>query len=1195
MVYAGPSAATPDAHYDSQREREFYRYYDPIRALSASGPRWTNLYDEAAARQHRPSSCPDLSLTAFCQLGALRLGARRCMLFFFDRTNAYVMAEATRTLSLHDHDVHESGDGLWLGFTIIPRGLSVCEHTVNMPPGGDDKPVEEIGDTNLLHIIEDMRGSERFCDRPYVIDGPKARFYAGVPIITPSGLRIGAYCILDDKAREGLNESDVKFMLEMGKTVMAHLETVRERAEFGRGTRMLKGLRSFVQEASSRRSEDPATGSLVRFSQDEDQYSSDNRNRSGSDGLAQQFQDQITLTKATPPTSSLPFSKEPSSPGSPLASTKSTTNAGPTPESGLLGMSIGSDVNSVFKNAANLVRDAMDAEGCLFLDVVSNAQKVASGKYLHRRTLSEHSGAATDTGSENGDALPQGVNPSGSNILGQSYRSCAEHDNIAGVVPATTLQRLLRKYPRGKIWNFNSDGDILSSDRLTDTHVKQPSALAVGDTRRRKKHRHTTADDAAELRAIFPEVRSLCLVGLWDLKGQRWRAGALVWSLSPVRVFSVKGELGFVVAFGEVIMAEVAALEAKREEKKRSDFVSSISHELRSPLHGILGSLDMLNQDHPTLQHSTDVKQIESCTLTMLDLVEHLLSYAEYQRRSKQRRQTIEGLTQADSDESQPERPLSLDLSPGISIAKATEEIAGVLMHSHQCDSSHAGGERTDMALDIALGPKYIIRGGVGEWKRLCSIVIGNALKFTDKGHVSVSLRLSKKRKRSLAILTISDTGCGMSQDFIHDGLFRAFQQEDGLRTGMGLGMTLASKIVRTLGGRIQVNSEQNQGTTFRITVPVETNMPNSETPDAAYTLRDLKINVTDFVALGTSIRPEVVETLKQTYERLEAQLVPAAEAQAIVLFDDELDNLRAQQDFNTPLLTKPLLVLCRDTKAIQKFRDAKRILPNPYVEYIPQPYGPKRLADAVRLCAKHENAPIKTRSNSTTYQIERRTSQIDIDTLNPAFAKMHIPATEPVAIGPQSPQKYTEPGAQQQPDQAPQIASIKQESITITATSIERPETTPAVPAPPVPVTPAPSSTELCLLLVDDNPVNLRLLTTYASKKSHPHLTATNGKEAVDAYSNAVMHPDSTSPKPDAILLDINMPVMDGFEAARCIRNLECLYNVPAAKIIALTGLGSEQARREAMQSGIDMFLTKPVRLKELAGILGGVKKRAA
>jgi len=147
------------------------------------------------------------------------------MIFFFDAEYAYIIAESTRTLSLQDDSEHGPDDALWLGFTKIPRGFSVCEVTADLPLN-DGSNAQDPHSASIAHIINNLTEDTRFCDRPYVKDGPKARFYAGVPITTPRGINIGALCVLDDKPRDGLQPSQVKFLQSMASTVMSHLELV---------------------------------------------------------------------------------------------------------------------------------------------------------------------------------------------------------------------------------------------------------------------------------------------------------------------------------------------------------------------------------------------------------------------------------------------------------------------------------------------------------------------------------------------------------------------------------------------------------------------------------------------------------------------------------------------------------------------------------------------------------------------------------------------------------------------------------------------------------------------------------------------------------------------------------------------------------------------------------------------------------
>ncbi len=134
-----------------------------------------------------------------------------------------------------------------------------------------------------------------------------------------------------------------------------------------------------------------------------------------------------------------------------------------------------------------------------------------------------------------------------------------------------------------------------------------------------------------------------------------------------------------------------------------------------------------------------------------------------------------------------------------------------------------------------------------------------------------------------------------------------------------------------------------------------------------------------------------------------------------------------------------------------------------------------------------------------------------------------------------------------------------------------------------PTPSTSGPASapaTARKVLLVDDNHINLKVLAAYMSKLRCAYEAVTNGKEAVEAYTR---QPSEFA----GILMDISMPVMDGLEATRRIRSHERRHQLAPVVVLALTGLASDKTQQEALESGVDVFLTKPVRLKTLSEVM--------
>lgn len=129
--------------------------------------------------------------------------------------------------------------------------------------------------------------------------------------------------------------------------------------------------------------------------------------------------------------------------------------------------------------------------------------------------------------------------------------------------------------------------------------------------------------------------------------------------------------------------------------------------------------------------------------------------------------------------------------------------------------------------LDMDPTTTWDFRTQPGALRRVVMNILGNALKFTPHGFVWITLRQVELKprdgvQRSKVILTISDSGKGIAEDFLRNDLFKPFTQEDRLAPGTGLGMSLVHNISRTLGGSLAITSQLGRGTTARVALPLQ-------------------------------------------------------------------------------------------------------------------------------------------------------------------------------------------------------------------------------------------------------------------------------------------------------------------------------------------------------------------------------------
>lgn len=115
---------------------------------------------------------------------------------------------------------------------------------------------------------------------------------------------------------------------------------------------------------------------------------------------------------------------------------------------------------------------------------------------------------------------------------------------------------------------------------------------------------------------FFPGVRYVLFVPLWDAEASRWASGYFITSTSESPVFSTAVDLGFVNVFGKTIMTKCSRLGTLRADQEKADFIGSIFHELRSPLHGILAGAEFLAATATTPFQRSLIDTIEACGRT---------------------------------------------------------------------------------------------------------------------------------------------------------------------------------------------------------------------------------------------------------------------------------------------------------------------------------------------------------------------------------------------------------------------------------------------------------------------------------------------------------------------------------------------------------------------------------------------------
>jgi two-component sensor histidine kinase len=278
-----------------------------------------------------------------------------------------------------------------------------------------------------------------------------------------------------------------------------------------------------------------------------------------------------------------------------------------------------------------------------------------------------------------------------------------------------------------------------------------------------------------------------------------------------------------------------------------NDFAKSVINawfSTGSPLHGILAGVELLQDTQLTPFQEEMSLSVALAGRTLLDTVNHILDYSKISnltRDQKRDRARVDAARHKSAHVEEGDK----SLLTVVDLARITEDVVETVVSASRFSKSFdrnstasstrlhtpLEGDTVSVVLDIEKRDSWVTPMTPGSWTRVLTNIVGNALKYTPSGLITVKLSSSENRTSGLTsvILSVEDTGIGMSSEFISNDLFVPFRQADSHSAGTGLGLSIVKQVVKEFKGTLNVDSEVGKGS--RVSVRFSANF--TELPEA--------------------------------------------------------------------------------------------------------------------------------------------------------------------------------------------------------------------------------------------------------------------------------------------------------------------------------------------------------------------------
>ncbi|QPC90466.1 response regulator [Mesorhizobium sp. INR15] len=637
--------------------------------------------------------------------------------------------------------------------------------------------------------------------------------------------------------------------------------------------------------------------------------------------------------------------------------------------------------------------------------------------------------------------------------------------------------------PRDMVRNFNLMSVAQKVDEWSYREIRnqndlfaQPMLVRVRTALDNERHVADTASDKLLLWASGLLFAVLAIVAFWIFRPMEQAIR---------RAFAESAESLF---------------KAEAADRAKSEFLANMSHEIRTPMNGVLGMAELLAKTDLTSRQKTFTDVIVKSGNALLTIINDILDFSKINAGQ-----------------------LTLDPAP-FRLSEAVEDVA-TLVSARVAEKNLELIVRVDPRL-----PAYVV-GDAGRFRQIVTNLLGNAVKFTEKGHVLVDVGGEIVNDVVQLKVRVEDTGIGIPAEKLQN-VFEKFAQVDGSSTrrheGTGLGLAIAARLVDLMGGKIGVESEIGRGSVFWFAVPLPAHQAQA---------RDeiIPVDVTGARVLVIDDNPVNREILLEQLRSWSFDCAAAESGAVGLAFLDRAFQLGAAVD---------CIILDYQMPGMNGADVAKAIAADSRLATIP----------VVLL--------------TSVDQVDFGKMIIDFG----IAAHLTKPARSAVLLGTVISviQRARAQVGKAQFVREPIVPQVAPPAFTVIRG--------PAMTAAPAPDSVAGSNGPIDILIAEDNDVNQLVFGQILNGLGLSYRIASNGRTAVEMYRS--LHPK-------LILMDVSMPEMNGYEATRAIRNMENSTggHIP---IIGVTAHALKGDRDKCIEAGMDDYLPKPVSPDRLGTKIG-------